>query len=412
MSKSTYRRKYKPTKSSITTGSVIQFTVLFCTIVALIMILTVPIKYSTIANNKIIKKLVSVIEGGYGGIVASNIPIDIEGYDFDLKASQYYIMDSGDKDVATLKRCAELNLLQTNINIEDLCTIFYAYYADEYNANLSLYKQIGAWYSELEANDNGTYILKCNNTKCKFVREISSILDLDAETITNSNAHCTYHNQVEKSLEDLELSDNELQQVYEAYILTNHEYIREMSLDFTIIHQDLLMKKEKLSNWILNTDSRLVRFLFGDVKYSVNVSKENLAEVLNYIDFAKDEEIITDEILPLVPLAVQSYGVSPMGLHTDSTTVINISDIDNVEEWLKGNHDKHVYKSVTTDEQFIDCGFAKLFWDIKNISYIDNIPTLDELLSDSNWLKEQKIALIEQAVWQMFYTGGSSHTNE
>ena len=51
-------------------------------------------------------------------------------------------------------------------------------------------------------------------------------------------------------------------------------------------------------------------------------------------------------------------------------------------------------------------------WDIKNISYIDNIPTLDELLSDSSWLKEQKIALVEQAVWQMFYTGGSAQTNE
>lgn len=367
-------------------------------------ILYMPLKYSTIRNNSIVKRLTDAITGEQGGIVASNIEQEVEGYDYKVKSSQDFIMEQGDKQLNILKRCKELGILKTNVNIDDLWAIYYAYYSDDYNANLGLYMQLIAWFSDLQKEDNTGFEHYCLGDNCAFITELEDIVALDRNALIKSNAHSTYHRQINESMAELQLTEEDLQQVYEAYILTNPEYVESMTINFTLLNIDVCDKNEALANYILNSNAKYINLLFGNVKYSTTLDKTQVAEAMKYIDFTADSSIINDEILPLVPNAVRSYGISN-GLSTESTTIINITGVEDVEEWLKQNNSKTPLKSVSTDTQFIDCGYAKLHWDIKNIDYVDNIPTLEELRQDTEWKNDMYFRLIEQAVWQKFYTG-------
>lgn len=364
-----------------------------------------PVKYSTAATSSIVRQLTDAITGTLGGIAASTEEVELEGYDFNVKSSQNFIMENGDKQLDYLERFAELGILDSNVTIDDLWAIYYTYFSEDYAANIGLYQQIVAWYSNLDKEDNGEYVNTCVNENCKFVQEMGNIIALDTDSIINSNAHATYHNQVAQSEQSIELSEEDMHQVYESYILTTPEHIDNLTIRFTLLNQRLLEEKPDLANWALNTDSMIVNCLLGKIKYSVKFDSTDIAEVMRYINTALDDAIITDEIVAYVPNSLLSYGVDADGLSTGITTVVNVTGVENLEEWLKNYKPGTYYKNITTDEQFIDLGFAKLYWDIESIDYADNIPTYEQCMSDTDWLLKVRTDLVEQAVWSKFYAG-------
>ena len=364
-----------------------------------------PFTYSTLANNRIVKELTKEITETYGGIVASNEPVEVEGYDYMVKSSQDFIMNNGDMQLDYLRRFEELGILKSNVNIDDLWAIYYTYFSSDYNENIELYKQLVAWYSDLDKEDNSNYENTCTDERCLFVTEMTNILSINSTEIINSNAHSTYHAQLTESVSALELSEADLQRAYEAHILSNANYLASLSIDFTLLNQTLLTKNTSLANWALNTDNGVVTWVLGNIKYSEDFNSDEIKEVLRYIDITLDDEIVTDEIIAYVPNALLAYGVDSDGLVTDNTTIVNVTDIENLEEWLSENNNKKSYKDVTTDTQFIDLGYAKLHWDIKSIDYTENIPTFEECINDTTWLNTIRTQLVEQAIWQKFYTG-------
>lgn len=402
-------KKYKTstevqTKKKVWDKSATVMSICIClALVALGILLYTPMKYSTVVSNSIVKEMTEAITGEQGGIVASNIEHEVEGYDYKVKSSQDFIMEQGDKQLNILKRCKELNILDTNVNIDDLWAIYYAYFSDDYNANLGLYSQLTAWYSDLQNSDSTGYEYTCDNN-CSFVTELSPIVAVEKNALKSSNAHAVYHKQIDESIASLEITEAELQQLYEAYLLTNPEYVESITLDLTLLHTDLTEKNKPLADWALNTNNFLVNWLLGDIKNTITLNKAEVAEVMKYIDFTEDSSIITDEIVILVPNAVRSYGIE-MGLDTGNTTIVNITGVEDIEKWLSENGNKTSVKNTATDNKFIDCGFARLYWDIIDIDYVDNIPTLEQLSKDPAWVNEVYFRLMEQAVWQKFYSG-------
>lgn len=373
--------------------------VIFC------MSMHIPFTYSTFAHKRIVNQLTSAITSEYDGIVASTNEVEVEGYNYNVKSSQDFIIEHGDEQLDYLARFEELGMLKSGVDVDDLWAVYYTYFSEDYAANINLYQQIVAWYSVLEDEDNGDYINTCAGEDCRFVDEINSIIALDKQAIIDSNAHATYHKQVAESEQVMELTDEDMQQLYETYLLTHPEFVDSIAFDFTLVNQLLLTEKPDLANWALNYDKFPVEFLLGNIKYSAQFSGEQVAEIFRYMNTALDDEIITDEIVAYVPKSLLAYGVDADGLSTGITTIVNITGVENVEEWLKNNKSITHYKDITTEEQFIDLGFAKLFWDIKSIDYADNIPTYEELTARPEWVQKIRTDLVEQAVWQKFYTG-------
>lgn len=364
-----------------------------------------PFKYSTTANNRIVHNLTDAITGEVGGIVASEKEIEVEGYDYKVASSQEYITTLGDKQMGRLKRLKELKVLKTNVDIDDLWAIYYAYYAEEYNTNLTLYQRLTAWFSDLQAVDIGDFEHDCTGAACTFISELSNILAVDDEWLKNSNGHAAYHKQLEESLAELEIEESDLELAYEAYVLTRPEYITAMSLDITILNHTLLNNNPKLANWALNSPAGQVNAILGKIKYSVDLNQAEIAEIMQFVDFTSDDEIITDEVVAYLPNSLFSFGVDADGLSTGNTTIVNVTDVENLEEWLAENKQKTYYKNAATDVQIIDLGYAQLHWDIKSIDYIDNIPSFEEIMQDAEWVHDMKTQLLEQAVWQSFYSG-------
>lgn len=382
--------------------NIIQFSVIG---IILIVALYIPVKYSTAANNRIINKMTDAITGEVGGIMASNVDVGIEGYDYKVKSSQTYIMEQGDEQLNRLKRYQELGVLETNVDLDDLWAVYYAYYSDNYRENLELYKQLTMWFSELQKKDAEGFECTCTGEDCLFVSELSDIVAIDINELKKSNAHTVYHKQVAESEQTLELTDKELQQAYEAYIITNPEYVDELVLNFTCINNNIIENSPRIGNWALNGKDWLVRWCLGNIKYTKTFYKAEVAELMKYIDFTTDDGLITDEIVALVPNALLSFGVDKDGLSTGNTTIVNVTNVENLEEWLKDVDITAPYKNINTDAQFIDCGYAQLHWEIEHIDYMNNLPTFEELKENEEWVKATRTRLIEQAIWQMFYSG-------
>lgn len=364
-----------------------------------------PFTYSTLANNRIIKHITDAITEEYGGIVASSNPVEVEGYDFKVKCSQDYIMENGDEQLAYLERFKELGILKTNVDIDDLWAVYYTYYSSDYNDNIELYQQLVAWYSGLNEADNGDATHTCDGKNCKFVNEMQTFLLETKENIITSNAHLTYHVQIAESAAQLALTETELQQAYEAYILSSPQFIDKLVVDFTVLNQTLLTNNIKLANWAINSDEKIVNTLLGEIKYTTEFNSTDCKEVLRYIETTLDEEIITDEIVEYVPNALMAYATGSSGISTGNTTIVNITNVENIEEWLAENEGYTQYKDAATDVQFIDLGYAQLHWDISSIDYVENIPTFEECSTNAEWVNTIRNQLVEQAVWQQFYSG-------
>lgn len=364
-----------------------------------------PINYSTFVNNFIIKDIETNLTGEVGGIVASEENIKIESTDYDIISSSKYILNLAEKALTTLEAHQELGLLKTNINVRDLWSIYYKYYADKYNKNLQLFEQLVLWYNNLQKIDTENYENICNSKECLFVNELSNIMEIDYNTIINSNAHKAYHLQLEQSVNQLVLTEDDLHIAYETYILTNPEYIKSVKLNLTLLNQKLIDEKPNLCDWAVFGNDHLVRMQLGNIKYKQEFSGEQLTELLKYIDLTLDEKVLSKAILPYVPNTFLAFSTDSNGFNSIDTSVINITGVENLEEWLLEHNNTSINKKqpVLKSNRLLNYGYAQLYWEIERIQHIENIPTFEQVTTDTELMKNIKLRLVEQTVWQMFY---------
>lgn len=364
-------------------------------IFVLVMCLYIPCNYSTVNNRDLVKKITNELTNNGEGIKASDLPINIQnGTDTELKSNYSYLKTYSDERLLELSELQELGVLDNAVPVDDLWAIYNTYYLDEYQSNVDWLRNLGIWYDNLNTTEVEH---TCNDVNCPFVRNLSHILNYDVQTIINSNAHNAYHMQLEEAEAGYNLDDTSWHLIYESYILSSPEFIKELTIHCCSINQTLAENVE-LSNWAFYGNKFLVNWQLGHISYNVTF-KDNIADALKYFNILMDEKVIDEKILQYVPNTFKAYGTDADGINVGDTQIVNITGVDNVNEWLKNRH--NVKTSILNSEKFIDCGYTTIYWEIENIEHIDNIPTYDELMSNEEWKKEQLHKLAEQSFWEL-----------
>ena len=361
----------------------------------------IPFKYSTWIEGQYIKELESSIIGTVGGVATTNDELSIEGISYKIVSGETYVTNQAEQKLKELDELKDLGILKTNSNMRDLWSMYYAYYAEEYKENIELFERLILWYSGLQTTNCEGYELHCNDDNCTFVTELSTIMTETADSIRNSNAHKVYHKQLEESAESISLTEDELKLAYETYILTNTNYIKSVTLDFALINNKLASEKQT-ANWALYGNENLVRWQLGDIRYSKTFnSLETIKTLSKYIDLTLDEQLLNSSILQYVPNTALMLGMDEDGFETDDTRIVNITGVENVEEWLLNFDTSKKLQSISMKNTKVDVGYANIFWSITNVQHIDNIPTYESLSQNSAWIKELKETVTEQTIWQM-----------
>lgn len=372
----------------------------------------IPIKYSTVNNKRTIAKLTDTLikcqEGlmdGEYGIIASDRPVEVEGSDYNVISSADYITSTSAYKTEQFNRLKDLGILKSNVNPKDLWTIYAGYAYDIYNKNMPIFNRISLWYSALQEEDTSGYMHDCDGTECPFVQEVSSVLEETEDAIKNSNAHKAYHKSIESAAAQLELSDDELKQVYEAYVLTSAELVKDITLKFTVLNTQL-QESKLFANWAAHGNRLLVNSMLGNISYKKTFTGNEIVELYKLITVTDDVKAISTDVAELVPITLFQLGINGV-VSTGGTTITNVSDVENLEEWLE-EHDPNKVKTVKQDDvlttnRLIDIGYGQIYWEIESINHLDNIPTYDECKNNQEWLFSIRKSLTEQSVWQVIY---------
>ena len=371
-------------------------------IVVLLVVVIFSSTFSTVRIAGDMTAMENMLTDNGQGILSSDQPIAVTD-NTSIKSSYDYMITQGDIMLEDWKNMQELGLFSKNIDGSTLWSIYYTLCITTYQENSGWYTGIANWYDSLEET-NTDKITTCKDENCRFIAELSSILNYSIDELINSNAHNVYHAQLDESIAAIELTDADWTSAYEAYLISSPEFIESITLKSTLLIPEV-QKHPKLANWAAYGNIHCVRWLLGDIaKIITYTEQEDIKQLLNYIDITQDAQVLSGTIIQYAPNLLLLYGRDELSLDLGDTYIQNITNIEDIDAWLeKQAKSKKQYEDVTTSDKRIDIGCGVLYWDLLSIKHVEELPTFDEMMNNTAWKQETLYAVTEATFWQMVY---------